>query len=44
MRLMVLGIGSSNGKWYYFCLERSMFGLIMWVNSKAWLSLLVIII
>jgi hypothetical protein len=38
------GIGSGNGKWYPFCLERSTFGLIMWVNSKTWLSLLVIII
>ena len=44
MRLMVLGIGSGNGKWYSFCLERSTFGLITWVNSKTWLSLLVIII
>ena len=32
------------GKWYSFHLERSMFGLITWVNSKTWLSLLVIII
>jgi hypothetical protein len=44
MRLMVLGTGSGNGKWYSFRLERSMLGLIMWVNSKTWLSLLVIII
>jgi hypothetical protein len=44
MRLMVLGIGSGNGKWYSFHLERSTFGLITWVNSKTWLSLLVIII
>jgi hypothetical protein len=44
MRLMVLGIGSGNGKWYSFRLERSTFGLITWVNSKTWLSLLVIII
>jgi hypothetical protein len=28
MRLMVLGIGSGNGKWYSFRMERSMFGLI----------------
>jgi hypothetical protein len=41
---MVLGSDSSNGKWYSFRLERSMFGLITWVNSKTWLSLLVIII
>jgi hypothetical protein len=33
-----------NGKWYSFRLERSTFGLITWVNSKTWLSLLVIII
>ena len=32
------------GKWYSFLLERSTFGLITWVNSKTWLSLLVIII
>jgi hypothetical protein len=38
------GIDSGNGKWYSFCLERSTFGLITWVNSKTWLSLLVIII
>jgi hypothetical protein len=44
MRLMVLGIDSSNGKWYSFRLERSTFGLITWVKSKTWLSLLVIII
>jgi hypothetical protein len=44
MRLMVLGIDSDNGKWYSFRLERSKFGLIMWVKSKTWLSLLVIII
>jgi hypothetical protein len=44
MRLMVLGIGSGTGKWYSFRLERSMFGLITWVNSKTLLSLLVIII
>jgi hypothetical protein len=44
MRLMVLGIESGNGKWYSFRLERSTFGLITWVNSKTWLSLLVIII
>jgi hypothetical protein len=44
MRLMVLGIDSGNGKWYSFRLERSTFGLITWVNSKTWLSLLVIII
>jgi hypothetical protein len=44
MRLMVLGIDSGNGKWYPFHLERSTFGLITWVNSKTWLSLLVIII
>jgi hypothetical protein len=44
MRLMVLGIDSGNDKWYSFCLERSTFGLITWVNSKTWLSLLVIII
>jgi hypothetical protein len=42
-RLMVLGNDSGNGKWYSFCLERSTFGLITWVNSKTWLSLLVII-
>jgi hypothetical protein len=40
MRLMVLGIDSGNGKWYSFRLERSTFGLITWVNSKTWLSLL----
>jgi hypothetical protein len=44
MRLMVLGIDSGNGMWYPFCLERSTFGLITWVNFKTWLSLLVIII
>jgi hypothetical protein len=44
MRLMVLGFDSVNGKWYSFCLERSTFGLITWVNSKTWLTLLVIII
>ena len=44
MRLMVLGIDCGNGKWYSFRLERSMIGLITWVNSKTWLSLLVIII
>jgi hypothetical protein len=44
MRLMVLGFDSGNGKWYSFRLERSTFGLITWVNSKTWLSLLVIII
>jgi hypothetical protein len=44
MRLMVLGIDSSNGKWYSFRLERSTSGLITWVNSKTWLPLLVIII
>jgi hypothetical protein len=44
MRLMVFGIESGNGKWYSFRWERSMFGLITWVNSKTWLSLLVIII
>jgi hypothetical protein len=43
IRLMVLGIGSGNGKWYSFHLERSTLGLITWVNSKTWLSLLVII-
>jgi hypothetical protein len=43
-RLMVLGFDSGNGKRYSFRLERSTFGLIMWVNSKTWLSLLVIII
>jgi hypothetical protein len=43
-RLMVLGFDSGNGKWYSFHLERSTFGLIMWVNSKTWFSLLVIII
>ena len=32
------------GKWYSFRLERSTFGLITWVKSKTWLSLLVIII
>jgi hypothetical protein len=41
---MALGIGSGNGKWYSFRLERNTFGLITWVNSKTWLSLLVIII
>jgi hypothetical protein len=44
MRLMVLGFDSGNGKWYSFCLERSMFGLITWAKSKTWLSLLVTII
>jgi hypothetical protein len=44
MRLMVFGIDSGDGKWYSFRLERGTFGLIMWVNSKTWLSLLVIII
>jgi hypothetical protein len=44
MRLMVLGFDSGNGKLYSFRLERSTFGLITWVNSKTWLSLLVIII
>ena len=44
MRLMVLGIGSGNGKWYSFRLERSTFGLITWAKSKTWLSLLVTII
>jgi hypothetical protein len=44
MRLMVLGFDSGNGKWYSFRLERSTFRLITWVNSKTWLSLLVIII
>jgi hypothetical protein len=44
MRLMVLGSDSGNGKWYSFRLERSTFGLITWVKSKTWLSLLVIII
>jgi hypothetical protein len=44
MRLMVLGFDSGNGKWYSFRLERSTFELITWVNSKTWLSLLVIII
>jgi hypothetical protein len=44
MRLMVLGIDSGKGKGYSFRLERSTFGLITWVNSKTWLSLLVIII
>jgi hypothetical protein len=44
IRLMVLGIGSGNGEWYSFRFERSMSGLITWVNSKTWLSLLVIII
>jgi hypothetical protein len=44
MRLMVLGFDSGNGKWYSFRLERSTFGLITWVNSETWLSLLVIII
>ena len=32
------------GKWYSFRLERSTFGLITWVKSKTWLSLLEIII
>jgi hypothetical protein len=41
---MVFGIDSGSGKWYSFRLERSMSGLITWVNSKTWLSLLVIII
>jgi hypothetical protein len=44
MRLMVLGIDSSNGKWYSFRSKRSTIGLITWVDSKTWLSLLVIII
>jgi hypothetical protein len=44
MRLMVFGIDSGNGKWYSFRLETSTFGFITWVNSKTWLSLLVIII
>jgi hypothetical protein len=44
MRSMVLGIGSRNGKWYSFRLERSILGLMTWVNSKTWLSILVIII
>jgi hypothetical protein len=44
MRLVVFGIDSGNGKWYSFRLERSTFGFITWVNSKTWLSLLVIII
>jgi hypothetical protein len=44
MGLMVLGSDSGNGKRYSFHLERSTFGLITWVNSKTWLSLLVIII
>jgi hypothetical protein len=44
MRLMVLGFDSGNGKWYSFRLERSMVGLIIWINSKTWLSVLVIII
>jgi hypothetical protein len=44
MRSLVLGFDSGNGKWYSFRLERSTFGLITWVNSKTWLSLLVIII
>ena len=35
---------SGNGKWYSFRLERSTFGLITWIKSKTWLSLLVIII
>jgi hypothetical protein len=43
MRLMVPGFDSGNGKWCSFHLERSTFGLIAWVNSKTWLSLLVII-
>jgi hypothetical protein len=41
---MVFGIDSGNGKWYSFRLEWSTLGLITWVNSKNWLSLLVIII
>jgi hypothetical protein len=41
---MVLGIDSGNGKWCSFRFERSTAGLITWVNSKTWLSLLVIII
>jgi hypothetical protein len=44
MRLVVFGMDSGNGKWYSFRLERSTFGLITWVHSKTWLSLLVIII
>jgi hypothetical protein len=44
MSLMVLGIDSGKGKWYSFRLERITFELITWVNSKTWLSLLVIII
>jgi hypothetical protein len=44
MRSMVLGIGSGNGKWYSFRLERSTLGLMTWVNSKTWLSIPVIII
>jgi hypothetical protein len=44
MRLKVLGIGSGNGKWYSFRLKRSTLELITRVNSKTWLSLLVIII
>jgi hypothetical protein len=44
MRLVVFGINFGNGKWYSFRLERSTFGLITWVHSKTWLSLLVIII
>jgi hypothetical protein len=44
LRLMVLGIDSGNGNWYSFRLERITFGLITWVKSKTWLSLLVIII
>jgi hypothetical protein len=43
MRLMVFVIDSGDGKWYSFRLERGTFGLITWVNSKTWLSLLVII-
>jgi hypothetical protein len=37
MRLMVLGIDSSNDKWYSFHLEMSTYGLITWVKSKTWL-------
>jgi hypothetical protein len=44
MVLIAVLITGGNGKWYSFRLERSTFGLIMWVNSKTWLSLLVIII
>jgi hypothetical protein len=40
---MVFGVDSGNDKWYSFRLERSTLGLITWVNSKTWLSLLVII-